>query len=365
MRRRLVRTAFTCTLYCFVSLAAFAGHKKNEEPKTKVLPLPRELPRVLSAETQTLSFQVTPFLKTGHLSAQVRETLTALIRENRSGTIVKLRAYVAGAGDSRLVQSMVRELFTDKKLALPVITIIQVGALGEESAAVVMEAVVAEHRTLNPNGLAFLAGQTGSSLEGALSKITESLKTAELVPGDVVSATCFAAQLNDYSRMHAALTAAFPQATVNLVQAMRDPGQSDNTCSAIARLSRPNPQMSPETLQRLRISLAQGPHLVLTGLQLSFGTYLDDADSALSRMAHDAEALHADIRQAVSINAFSLNNAAVSALQKTMPKFNLPSSTLTVQPVEGLPSLDAALGMEAVLVPDQTVMTSSLPTSER
>jgi hypothetical protein len=84
---------------------------------------------------------------------------------------------------------------------------------------------------------------------------------------------------------------------------------------------------------------------------LSFGTYLADADSALSRLSRDVEALHTEIRNAVSVNAFSLNPAATSALEKTMSKFNLAPRALTIQPVEGLASLDAALGMEAVLQP--------------
>jgi hypothetical protein len=40
-----------------------------------------------------------------------------------------------------------------------------------------------------------------------------------------------------------------------------------------------------------------------------------------------------------------------------MSKFNLAPKTLTVQPVEGLPSLDAALGMEAILQPGATSVT--------
>ena len=99
--------------------------------------------------------------------------------------------------------------------------------------------------------------------------------------------------------------------------------------------------------------------VVFTGLQLSFGAYLADADSALSHLQHDVEAVHADVRNTVQMNAYSVNPAAVSALEKTMPKFNLPESMLTVQAVEGLPSLDAALGMEAILVPgDNTNVTA-------
>ena len=94
-------------------------------------------------------------------------------------------------------------------------------------------------------------------------------------------------------------------------------------------------------------------------IELSFGAYLADADSALSHLQHDVGAVHADVRNTIQMNAYSVNPAAVSALEKTMPKFNLPESTLTVQTVEGLPSLDAALGMEAILVPGENGNVSS------
>ena len=90
---------------------------------------------------------------------------------------------------------------------------------------------------------------------------------------------------------------------------------------------------------------------MFTGMQLSFGTYLDDATSALSRLQREVSAVHADLRQAALVDAFSLSPAAASALRKTMPNFNLPPGILTVQPVEGLPSLDAALGVEVILAP--------------
>jgi enamine deaminase RidA (YjgF/YER057c/UK114 family) len=352
MQRWLFRTAATL---CFVSALApsvYAGHKKkNEEPKPQVLPLPKELPRVLPADTRVLSFRTTPLLKSGRLSAQTRETLNGLIRDTRGATIVKLRAFVAGVGDSRRVQEMVSEMFTDKKLPLPVLTIVQVGGLGEDSSAVVIEAISAERKPVNPNGLVFISGETGSSLEASLTQVSEKSKSAGLAPSDVLSATCFTSRVNNYPGMHAAMAAAFPQASLNLVQALRDPMDSRTTCEAIGRIPSGDATARASLPPGSRIAIVTAPQVVFTGLQLSFGTFLDDADSALSRLSRDAEAVHADLRSAVSFNAFSLSPAAVSALQKTMTKFNLPANALTVQPVEGLPSLDAALGMEAVLVP--------------
>ena len=128
------------------------------------------------------------------------------------------------------------------------------------------------------------------------------------------------------------------------------------SCQAVARL---HAGASAINHNDSRVSFVREPQVVFTGLQLSFGAYLDDADSALSHLQRDVEAVHADVRNTVLINAFSISPAAVSALEKTMPKFNLPQNTLTVQPVEGLPSLDAALGMEAVLVPESPKLSSN------
>src|SRR5205814_4081539 len=108
-----------------------AQKRKNEEPKTQVLPLPKELPMALAADTETLDFHISPLLRTGGLAAQIRQSLNDLIRDTRGETIIKLRAFVAGAGDARRVQAEVTQLFTEHKLPLPVLSVVQVGGLGE------------------------------------------------------------------------------------------------------------------------------------------------------------------------------------------------------------------------------------------
>ena len=75
--------------------------KKYEEPKPQVLPLPPELPMALAAETETLDFHISPLLRSGGLATQIRQSLGDLIRDTHGETIVKLRAFVAGAGDAR------------------------------------------------------------------------------------------------------------------------------------------------------------------------------------------------------------------------------------------------------------------------
>ena len=83
------------------------------------------------------------------LAAQIRQSLGDLIRDTHGETIVKLRAFVAGAGDARRVQTQAADLFTERKLPLPVLSVLQVGALGDEAAKVVIEAVVSTRKTVN------------------------------------------------------------------------------------------------------------------------------------------------------------------------------------------------------------------------
>ena len=145
------------------SIALFGAHKnKNkEEPKPQTLPLPKELPMALAADTQNLTFRNTPLLSKGRLSAQIKNSLEYLVRETRGESIVKMRAFVSGAGDSRRVKALVSEMFSEKKLSLPVLTIVQVGSVGNNAAGIAIESVISGKKAENPNGLAFLPVKAG------------------------------------------------------------------------------------------------------------------------------------------------------------------------------------------------------------
>ncbi len=330
-------------------------NKKNEEPKTQVLPLPKELPSALAASTGELDFHLSPLLSKGKLSAQIHESLNNLIRDTKGETIIKLRAFVAGAGDARRVQAMVSEIFADHRLPLPVLSIVQIGALGTEAAQVVIEAVVQTRKTVNPDGLAFAWGQRGANIPVALDQLVHSFSEAGMDGKAVLSCTCFASQLADYGPALEAAKARFPNALVNIVQARRAISEEGSTCEAVGQLSRPvNAAMARRSevalLKSQRTALVNSSHIVFTGMQLSFGSYLDDAQQAVTRIEHAAAQASPDARP-LYVNAFTLSPTASSALRKTL---HLPADSLNVQAVEGLPSVDAAAGMEAVLAPGVT-----------
>ena len=124
-----------------------------------------------------------PLTGKGLLSAQVRDGLKFLMRENR-GTIVKLRAFVAGTGDMRRVGTIVSEVFGEKRLPLPTVTTLQAGGLPMEGAQVVLESVAVEKKAPNPHGVVFLQTMSIEQIEAAL-------RSVGLGGGRVQRATCF------------------------------------------------------------------------------------------------------------------------------------------------------------------------------
>ncbi|MGA8028662.1 MAG: hypothetical protein WB992_16075 [Bryobacteraceae bacterium] len=346
--RILLPATAAVLLAVLAPLGIFAQRKKNEEPKTQVLPLPPELPMALAADTDALDFHISPLLKTGGLSAQIRQSLNDLIRDTRGETIIKLRAFVAGAGDARRVQAVVADIFTERKLPLPALSIIQVGALGQQAAQVVIEAVVSTHRNVNPHGLAFFSGQTGSSFPEALARLKESAAAASVPPEKLLTCTCFTSTIDNFEANRSGIQAAFPNTAVNVVQALRDPATDSTMCEAVGQLTQSPPQGPVVLLKNARATLVDSHRLVFTGLQLSFGSYLDDAHEAFIRLERVASALDA-VETPVEINAFSLDAYGGSALRKST---SVPASAFTVQTVEGLPAVDASAGIEAVLAPN-------------
>jgi hypothetical protein len=105
-------------------------------------------------------------------------------------------------------------------------------------------------------------------------------------------------------------------------------------------------------LDKAHATLVNARHLVFTGLQLCFGSFLDDAEEAQQRLRRAANGAGGNLQRetfsnaAVQIDAFSLTPAAGSALRKTT---SFPVSTFTVLQVEGLTAIDATAGIDAVL----------------
>lgn len=321
-------------------------NKKKEQDLNQTLPPQRELPSTIAAETGRLAFQVSPLSSRGLLSQQTRDALKALLKNNH-GTIVKLRAFVAGSGDLRRVGELAGELFTERRQPLPVLTVVQVGALPMEGAQIVIESTETDRKVVNPNGVAFLSAQPAANVAESLDKLKALLAANGMQPSDALSVTCFVSAL-DAPRDTQSLTAAgFSGAAFNYVQMRREPVTPAAACEARARMAKTASSIDPQ------VALISSPQVVFTGTQLAFGAQDADLNLAFDRLAKALASMNTSLRQAVTSHLYvASNGTAAQAFAKQTAHWGSRPPASTMLPIEGLPSLDAPLGIEVVAVAD-------------
>ena len=348
--------------------------KQEVEPPTQTLEIPKEPPQAVTAETSRLVFYVSPLSSKGLLSQQVRDALRALLAQAGSSAIVRLRAFVAGSGDTRRVQAIVSETFTSRRQPLPVITVAQVGALPMAGVQVVLEATAVTRRAVNPHGLAFLSAQS-SEQEGlparlaplarqTLPKLRGALAAAGLEGRDVVRVTCFLSSLEDVWDVRTLVAAEFPKAVYSFVQPERAPSHAVAACEAVARLR--SPAGSPLRVLSAKVPGGSGeysdvavvgaPKVVLAGSQLAFGYQPEDARLAFQRLARTLEQEGSSLGSVAALGYYVLSKGigeqagkvAADLLNRQRP----PAAT--VVPCVGLPALDAGFAIDAVAVPSNS-----------
>ncbi len=308
------------------------GKKKNVEPATQTLPLLKDTPGAVTAETDRLVFHVSPLSNKGLLSQQVRDALKELLRDAHGAAVVKLRAFVAGSGDMRRIASIVSETFTEKKLALPAVSTIEVGALPLEGSQVVIESIAVERKAVNPHGLAFYSA----------------IPVKDLRPiAGALQATCFLSSLDDLGKVKATVSAAFPGAAVNYVQSQRLGFEPQDECEAVARLA--SPPAKPVVFSQ-GAALVNTPKIVLTATQMAFKDSEADLRLAFERLLKALESLGASYRDVFWSSAYSLTRPVevkVGAMQKQFFNAANPPAGTTLL-FEGLPSLDATMAIEVI-----------------
>jgi enamine deaminase RidA (YjgF/YER057c/UK114 family) len=334
-------TAISLVLSVNVS-AAKKKKKKDEEPVTQTLPVLKDPPLAVVADTDRLSFRVAPLSGKGLLSAQVRESLKVLMRDNK-GAIVKVRAFVAGTGDMRRVGTIVSEMFTEKKLALPAVTTLQAGALPMDGAQVVIESVAAEKKPVNPHGIVLMRVMT-------LEQINHALSSLGLSGSRVLRATCYLPSIEGHTDARTAVVAAFPQASVNIVQMQRLPVRGPMICEAVAALER---SPSAPVDSREGMAVVSAPRLVLTGTQLAFHAKDGDIRLAFERLGKTLESMNTGYGKVVYANLYPLAEDVAEKVRAHQGEFFTGDHppVLSFIPMEGLPSLDASFAVEAVAIP--------------
>jgi enamine deaminase RidA (YjgF/YER057c/UK114 family) len=354
-------------LACGLALVAFPQKHKKEE--NQVLQLPRELPSVVEGDTRHLTFYVTPLSSKSLLSPQIRDALSALTREAKGETILKIRAFVAGSGDSRRVRDLVSEVFTDHKLPLPVLSLVRAGGL-PEGAQVVLEAIAAARKEVNPQGLAFMSAQPASAddptgpvapLAGrSLAAIGQAVTAAGSQAADVVRVSCFLSSLDDLAAIRQRVAQDYPNAAADFVQPQRSPVHALAACEAVAKLRRdPGAQLklidSPaieSVAGASDVAMVASPKVVLTGTQVSFGFEENDARLAFQRLSKALEQAGASLHGVAFAHYYPLAKALATQVRKVRGDFfdsaHPPASSLLL--FEGLPSMDAGFAVDVVAV---------------
>jgi len=344
--------------------------KKKKEDETQTLQLPRDPPAAVTAQTRRLVFQVTPLSAKGLLSQQTRDALRWLLH-SANGTVVKLRAFVAGSGDLRRIRELVSETFTEHRSPLPVLSVVQVGALPFEGAQVVMESTaVAKKETENEYGLVYISGQSASAggpLDPVLPLVRESLdglakavKGAGSEPADVMRVSCFLSSLEGYSDVHGLVAAAYPAAALNFVQVQRAPAHALAECEAVARLRwntgtaihMLNPDGLPPLPQFSQVALIGAPQVILTGSQEAFGFQDADARLAFERLERSLKQAGGSLQDTAFASVYPLSGSITEQVRKIRGEFynraRPPAGTML--PFEGLPSMDAGFAVDIVAV---------------
>jgi enamine deaminase RidA (YjgF/YER057c/UK114 family) len=331
--------------------------KKKDADATQTLPPAKELPSAVTAETDRLAFGVSPLIGKGLLSQQTREALKALLRTNH-GTIVKLRAFVAGSGDLRRIGELVGETFTEKHMPLPVLSVVQVGALPMEGAQVVLESVELDKKVVNPQGVAFLAGQNAASVAQSLARLKIALRGGGMDSEDALRVTCFVSALEEQRDTHQLMTAAFPGAVLNYVQMQREPVTPAAECEAVARLrgaiNGPVTFLNPADLDKSpnysQLALVKSSKLVITGTQLAFGSQEGDIKLAFDRLQRVLSSSNARFDQVVMSQTYVTSTAIIPHVRTVRAGYysNTTPPASTLLPFEGLPSLDASFGVDVI-----------------
>jgi enamine deaminase RidA (YjgF/YER057c/UK114 family) len=368
----LTTRAFTLiTVVSVLACLAWPAKKKKEtkEEETQVLQLPKELPGAVAGNTRKLLFYVTPLSARGLLSQQVKDALRSIERQAGGNTILKIRAFVAGTGDLRRVRDLVSETFTEKRQPLPVLSLIQAGALPLEGAQVVMEAIAEGKKDSYPGGLVFVSAQPAASpnpldpvaplTARSVEALGRAFREARVEPADVLRVTCYLSSLDDFGRIRGSATAQYPHAAWNFLQNQRAPMQGLAACEAVAGrrgasgepLQLLNPDGMPRVEHESQVAVVGAPQIILTGTQVSFGYEVADARLAFERL-EKALMPWGVSSAAIAFAHFYPLSPKLSAQVRTVrgSYFGEHAPASSIVEMEGLSSLDSGFAVDVVAV---------------
>jgi enamine deaminase RidA (YjgF/YER057c/UK114 family) len=152
----------------------------------------------------------------------------------------------------------------------------------------------------------------------------------------------------------------FPAAAANFVQTQRAPARALAACEAVARLRREvgaplevlNPEGLPREAGQSQVALVGASRVVLTGSQVSFGFAEKDARLAFERLEKTLEQAGASTRGVAFAECYARSSGIADQVRKVRGEFfdAVRPPAGSIEPVEGLPSMDAGFAMDVVAV---------------
>lgn len=342
---------FLCALALVAVTASGWGNKKNKEEATQTLEAPPEPPAAMAAEPRRMVFSVAPLSAKGLLSQQTRDILHEALRMNSGMQIVRVRAFVAGTGDVRRVPQIVGEIFAEKKhIPVPVVSVVQAGALPLETAQVSIETVAVAKRDVNPYGLIFVAPreyaveQRYKPLAPLAEKTLADIAAALNGRGELLRMTCYVSAIEESSRIVNVIASRYPAVAVDIIQNVRSAPKSSVACEAVARAKSAEPLSAPG------LALLNSDRAILTGTQVAYGFKDEDARLAFRRLDRVLSNAGASLKSAARIGIFPLSTSIAEQTRRIRSEFlnGVGTGALAEIPFEGLPGLDASFALDAV-----------------
>ncbi|HVW10683.1 MAG TPA: hypothetical protein VHC90_18975 [Bryobacteraceae bacterium] len=308
-------------------MGVLLAQKTQQDKLSQTLKLPEDPPLVAVGETGRLTFQVSPLSGKGLLSEQTREALKAILKLNGNSPIIHIRAFSAGSGDLRRIPQIVADVLGDKHWPLPSISVIQAGALAQDDAQVVLEAVSQSKKEVSKEGLTFLPAETvtaekpDSPVKPLLQKAIDQL--AGKISGQPAAVTCYVSMFENGQDLLRMVQARFAGAAVNLVQPRRLPWRTAAACEGVARTG------------------TSATRLAFSGTQVAFGPEEKDAALAAERLDRAlAEAGASATKDAALVRFYILTPEAGAMAQKQAPGALIP--------VENVAASTAGFALDAV-----------------
>jgi enamine deaminase RidA (YjgF/YER057c/UK114 family) len=307
-------------------------------------------------------FRVTPLSAKGLLSAQTRDAVKALLKTTTGENVVRVRAFVAGSGDLRRVPQIVSEVFTEHKLALPAVSVVQAGGLPLTGAQILLESIsTSKKNETAPAGLLFVPGQIAEDAQTAdnvapLARRALDQFDAVVVKGGgsaVLRVTCYVSSLADAGAVSSMIAAKYPSAAVALIQPKRAHSSSTVECEGVAKLAKPVASVVfVKDREKVVGAAVSAPSVAVTGTLVSYGYEDRNARLVFDRMNKVLEPAKASWKSVAEVRFYPLAASIVKQIVRVRDDYLNRSNppAISMVPIEGLPSIDASFAMDAIAV---------------